>query len=349
MKEIIECPICKKHYKLFFAHIVKSADIGHQNFLKKINEKIINYIDDDLTSKEVSNILNISQYYILNIWEKSEKFEEKKLKIKKRANIKSGRTRKNLFRKNKEVIGKIITYFNTTLSLVRIAKLFDCDDRTVRRIFEKTFGINETKERSIKVGRAYRSMPSKKQIKDSIRLAISKEFFNKVSLKEVAEKFNVFPVSVGRIWIEFFGKEQYDKRKRNIAIPLQKIRCEQNNTKLIGSKNELLCYSLLKERLNTEVKHHDYNLCPPYEIDIIIPEFKIAINWDGIYHRKQIFKNSLKVIQQRDSFKNKVLLAKGWKHISVEDDGSHNPEFVEQKVREIINLIEKGWEGKIAI
>jgi hypothetical protein len=45
----------------------------------------------------------------------------------------------------------------------------------------------------------------------------------------------------------------------------------------------------------------------------------------------------------------KVLKEKGWKHISVTDDGRHDPTFVEQKVQEILQLIDQDWEGKKVI
>ena len=117
----------------------------------------------------------------------------------------------------------------------------------------------------------------------------------------------------------------------------------------IGSKNEILCYNLLLKVFPT-TKHHDYDIVPRLEIDILIPDKHMCLSWDGISHRKAIYgEKTFSAVVKNDKIREDTLLEKGWRYIVVVDDGQHNPSFVEQKVNEIVELVNKNWKGKIII
>lgn len=89
---------------------------------------------------------------------------------------------------------------------------------------------------------------------------------------------------------------------------------------------------------------------PRLEIDISIPDKKIAISWDGIGHRKPVFgEKAFKKVCKNDIKRDEVLKNTNWKYISVIDNGTFNPQFVEDKVKQIIELVNKEWEGKVII
>jgi hypothetical protein len=65
---------------------------------------------------------------------------------------------------------------------------------------------------------------------------------------------------------------------------------------------------LLEEKYpNFEIIPNDKELLDGYEVDISIPELKLAIEWNGIVHFKPIYgKQKLQKIQSRDAEKLKI-------------------------------------------
>ena len=73
----------------------------------------------------------------------------------------------------------------------------------------------------------------------------------------------------------------------------------------------------------------------------------MAVTWDGKGHRLPIFGEvALRRVLNADSRREDVLAQKNWRHISVVDEGKHNPVFVAKMVDEIIALLGKTWTGK---
>jgi hypothetical protein len=105
---------------------------------------------------------------------------------------------------------------------------------------------------------------------------------------------------------------------------------------------------MLVERLpDTEVVHHDYGVVPKLELDITISAMRIAITWDGIGHRKPAFgERAFRKICANDRTRERILSEKGWRHISVVDDGGHNPAFVRRIVDRIVAILPTDWTGK---
>lgn len=78
-----------------------------------------------------------------------------------------------------------------------------------------------------------------------------------------------------------------------------------------------------------------------WDADVIIPNLKIAILWDGPWHRKKITeKHSLIQVQNRDKLKRTAILKSGFRVYVIEDDGKFNEAFVRQeflKFKEFLN------------
>jgi len=51
-------------------------------------------------------------------------------------------------------------------------------------------------------------------------------------------------------------------------------------------------------------------------------------------------------ISVNDQTRERILLKKGWRHISVIYDGGHNPIFVRRIVDEIVAILPTDWVGK---
>lgn len=94
------------------------------------------------------------------------------------------------------------------------------------------------------------------------------------------------------------------------------------------SKNEIYFSELCAKKFNILTNEQMFN---GWDADVIIPELKIAILWNGIWHRKKITKkHSVKQVQNRDKIKIKEIINCGYIPYIIDDDFQHNTIFVEQ-------------------
>lgn len=177
---------------------------------------------------------------------------------------------------------------------------------------------------------------------------VSKYFESNLFSYEIAKIVGISMSSVRNIFKEIFGIEKYKQRvKRLEVIRIKKAFDSLEKAGKCGSKPENKFYDILCDSLNIYIKHHDFDIFPPFEIDITIPELKIAICWDGIGHFKPIFGEKMfKKVCYRDKQKKKKLTNDGWIVINIKDIVS-NPKmdfFLKQKeyVLDIIKSIGRG-------
>ena len=77
-----------------------------------------------------------------------------------------------------------------------------------------------------------------------------------------------------------------------------------------------------------------------WDADVIIPQLKIAVSWDGAWHFKKITKaHNLEQVQNRDKIKHKLIEKHGYTHYSIKDMGSKNKKFVEQEFEKFCDYI----------
>lgn len=67
-----------------------------------------------------------------------------------------------------------------------------------------------------------------------------------------------------------------------------------------------------------------------WDADVILPDSKIAVLWNGIWHYEQIHsKHSLAQVQSRDKIKLKIIEKYGYQAYIIKDMGRYNKNFVE--------------------
>lgn len=90
--------------------------------------------------------------------------------------------------------------------------------------------------------------------------------------------------------------------------------------RVIRSKQEVELFDLVKQLYPSAV--HNTPIVDGWDADISIPDLKIAILWDGPWHRKEMgFKNhSLKQVKNRDRIKRLALLTQGWTIYTFQDN-----------------------------
>lgn len=104
------------------------------------------------------------------------------------------------------------------------------------------------------------------------------------------------------------------------------------------SRNEISFANLCMEHFGNVLTNVD--MFNGWDADIIIPELKIAILWNGIWHHKKITKkHSVLQVQNRDKIKIKEIKSFGYKPYIIDDLGRNNPDFVNEKFQEFIKFI----------
>lgn len=67
-----------------------------------------------------------------------------------------------------------------------------------------------------------------------------------------------------------------------------------------------------------------------WDADIILNDFKVAVLWNGPWHRKKITKkHSVAQVQNRDRIKVNEIVKKGYIPYIIEDDGKYKKKFVD--------------------
>ena len=93
------------------------------------------------------------------------------------------------------------------------------------------------------------------------------------------------------------------------------------------SKNEIYFAELCKLHFTNVLTNEP--LFNGWDADIILPDFKIAIMWNGAWHYKQITKkHSVEQVQNRDKIKIKEIEQAGYASYVIKDLGIENKEFV---------------------
>lgn len=104
------------------------------------------------------------------------------------------------------------------------------------------------------------------------------------------------------------------------------------------SKNEIDFYNLCKDYFSqVDANEPIFN---GWDADVIVHDYKLAILWNGVWHYKEIFKNSsLKQVQNRDKIKEEEIVKCGYIPYIVKDMGTANHEFVLQEFNKLLDYI----------
>jgi hypothetical protein len=115
------------------------------------------------------------------------------------------------------------------------------------------------------------------------------------------------------------------------------ISSAQSQRETRRSKNEIyfaeLCSSAFSNVLCNEP------MFDGWDADVIIPELKIAVLWNGPWHRRKITqKHSVAQVQKRDEIKRVKIHEAGYIMYVVDDEGKYDKNFVEKEFEKFIKL-----------
>jgi len=358
------CPVCNcvcKNRSGISSHLFKTKNEAHINFIELQKKLVIEAFYQDISCTDLKNSGDcfVSTTFICEQWRKMPSYKERIGRMNSIIRKKQWReglktssphfTNKNYQYSfdhkhtiSEETHIEIIKLFDSNLTTDQVASKISCDPKTVNTVWIKEFGEKQTKGRSkriIKLEKKKAGKSNSVKIKNPKKhQKIIEEFHGDKGLRTISEELKTGTGTIKKAWLESFGNKAYEKRVAKM-LRLQQIRAAQSleKARFLGSKNEILCYKLLKQSVSYEVKHHDYNIVPRLEIDISIPELKVAICWDGIGHRKPVYGiKPFNRVKKNDTIRERVLKEKGWRHIIIVDNGSFNPNFVQQNVDKIL-------------
>lgn len=140
-------------------------------------------------------------------------------------------------------------------------------------------------------------------------------------------------------------KSVYDRSKTKRFFCDSTCAASYNNKlkrKSRRSKIEIKFYNLIvKEFPNLNILSNDRTMLDGYEVDVAIPELKLAIEWNGFVHFKPIYgQTKLDNIQTRDAEKLKIASNKDINLIVIPDLVS-NDKILKQAFNDVKKIIEK--------
>ncbi len=146
-----------------------------------------------------------------------------------------------------------------------------------------------------------------------------------------------------------WGHLTQEQRKNHPWVIAGRKASLESNIK--GSRNQKYAFELLKLKVPHYNWIYNYTINENWQIDIAAPEQKIFIEWDGRHHRIPIHgEGYLNNRKNRDYIKNKIVTEQlNGTMIRVNDGGRFNKKFVEEKVKEIVEVIGKKFEKEIVI
>lgn len=107
------------------------------------------------------------------------------------------------------------------------------------------------------------------------------------------------------------------------------------------SKNEIYFAELCKLKFEKVLTNEQMFL--GWDADVILQSEKVAVLWNGKWHFEKLAANhSVKQVQNRDRLKIKAIRDCGFKEYVIEDLGSFDPIFVQEKFGELVNWLSRG-------
>ena len=99
------------------------------------------------------------------------------------------------------------------------------------------------------------------------------------------------------------------------------------------SKNEIYFAELCEKEYSNVLTNEPFfdSKYGKWDADIILPDYKIAVLWNGIWHYKQVMYSAVKQVQSRDRIKEDIIRKNGYKSYVITDMGRYNKSFVEEQ------------------
>lgn len=194
-------------------------------------------------------------------------------------------------------------------------------------MFMGKLGKKSTNFCNTKCGRKYsQSFVNRKKVSDSLKLF----FKNNPRVKTIKEFENRCAVCK-----KIFTSQKFSRRTcSKICFNKRLVEGGKNSASVQSkdrrSKNEIYFSELCKDKFhNILVNEPMFN---GWDADVILPDIKIAILWNGKWHYEKITeKHSVEQVQNRDKIKLDEIKRSGYDSYTIKDMGKFNKKFVEKE------------------
>ena len=104
-------------------------------------------------------------------------------------------------------------------------------------------------------------------------------------------------------------------------------------TQVRRSKNEIYFAELCDKEYGNILTNEPFfdSKYGKWDADIILPDYRIAIFWNGIWHYKQVMNSAVKQVKSRDKIKEDIIKKSGYEVYIISDMGRCNKKFVEEQ------------------
>ena len=136
------------------------------------------------------------------------------------------------------------------------------------------------------------------------------------------------------------GREYYERIGRMGGLVSAQVQTRR-------SKNEIHFAELCEKEFGNVLTNEC--IFDGWDADIILPDLKTSISYNGIWHYKQVRAgHNLKQVQARDLVKNAIITKKyGYRHYIVKDMGGENKKFVQEEFNKFLEYMKAPVNDKI--
>lgn len=141
---------------------------------------------------------------------------------------------------------------------------------------------------------------------------------------------------------EYFATPNKVSRCQHCSFSMGGRNSASKQSKSRRSKNEIYFSELCAEKYKVITNERIFN---GWDADVILTDLKIAVLWNGIWHREKITKkHSVEQVKNRDKIKIKEIIKCGYTPYIIDDNSKFNKLFVEAQFilfQEFLNIQNK--------
>ena len=213
------------------------------------------------------------------------------------------------------------------------------------KIMTEFFGSGRFCSRACANSRKY-SKESKEKISSSLKNYFKDEEFLKQ--QQINNIINIINYAINpNICIVCNKPIPYKYRNRKTCS----IDCLQKRYRDIGinnaslnikrSKNEIHFCILCENYFGKDKVFHNIKLFNGWDADIIIPQYNIAILWNGPWHYRKVTKShNLQQVRNRDAIKIEEIKNCGYVRYIIKDTGKYSENKVKEEFKNLLNFLD---------
>lgn len=109
------------------------------------------------------------------------------------------------------------------------------------------------------------------------------------------------------------------------------------NCEKYSSNEELELRKFISSAVDSKILNNVHSIIPPYELDIVVPEKKLAIEFNGLY-----WHNDSKIDNKYHLRKTKLCEEKGIQLIHIfEDEWNYKQDIVKSRLKNLLGIYDK--------